>query len=454
MGSDTTGVKENKMGTMPIPRLLLSMSVPMIASMLIQALYNIVDSIFVAQISENALSAVSLAFPMQNFMIAVAAGTGVGVNALLSKSLGAKKFDTANKSANVSLFLIFINWLLFVIIGLTMTRPFLSAQTSVAEIVEIGDVYLQICLIGSFGLFGQVALERLLQSTGLAIYAMISQIIGAVVNIILDPIMIFGLFGFPAMGVAGAAFATVIGQFVGMFFGFYFNIKKNTDIHLDFRDILPNKDILTKIYAVGLPSILMISIGSIMVFGMNRILDGFTTTAIAVFGVYFKLQSFIFMPVFGMNNAMIPIISYNYGAKNRARIIETIRLSAIAATGLMLMGFLAFQLIPGRLLLLFDASEEMIAIGSIALRIISISFLVAGFNIVSGAVFQALGNGMYSLIVSVSRQLIALLPIAFLIATIFSDLDKVWLAYPLAEIVALTLTIIFLKRINTKKLNF
>jgi len=454
MGSDTTGVKENKMGTMPIPRLLLSMSVPMIASMLIQALYNIVDSIFVAQISENALSAVSLAFPMQNFMIAVAAGTGVGVNALLSKSLGAKKFDTANKSANVSLFLIFINWLLFVIIGLTMTRPFLSAQTSVAEIVEIGDVYLQICLIGSFGLFGQVALERLLQSTGLAIYAMISQIIGAVVNIILDPIMIFGLFGFPAMGVAGAAFATVIGQSVGMFFGFYFNIKKNTDIHLDFRDILPNKDILTKIYAVGLPSILMISIGSIMVFGMNRILDGFTTTAIAVFGVYFKLQSFIFMPVFGMNNAMIPIISYNYGAKNRARIIETIRLSAIAATGLMLIGFLAFQLIPGRLLLLFDASEEMIAIGSIALRIISISFLAAGFNIVSGAVFQALGNGMYSLIVSVSRQLIALLPIAFLIATIFSDLDKVWLAYPLAEIVALTLTIIFLKRINTKKLNF
>ena len=454
MGSDTTGVKENKMGTMPIPRLLLSMSVPMIASMLIQALYNIVDSIFVAQISENALSAVSLAFPMQNFMIAVAAGTGVGVNALLSKSLGAKKFDTANKSANVSLFLIFINWLLFVIIGLTMTRPFLSAQTSVAEIVEIGDVYLQICLIGSFGLFGQVALERLLQSTGLAIYAMISQIIGAVVNIILDPIMIFGLFGFPAMGVAGAAFATVIGQSVGMFFGFYFNIKKNTDIHLDFRDILPNKDILTKIYAVGLPSILMISIGSIMVFGMNRILDGFTTTAIAVFGVYFKLQSFIFMPVFGMNNAMIPIISYNYGAKNRARIIETIRLSAIAATGLMLMGFLAFQLIPGRLLLLFDASEEMIAIGSIALRIISISFLAAGFNIVSGAVFQALGNGMYSLIVSVSRQLIALLPIAFLIATIFSDLDKVWLAYPLAEIVALTLTIIFLKRMNTKKLNF
>ena len=346
MSSVTAEMKENKMGAMPVNKLLFSMSVPMVISMLVQALYNIVDSAFVAQISENALSSVSLAFPMQNFMIAVAAGTGVGTNALLSKSLGAKKFDTANKTASVSIFLAFINWLAFVFICLVFTTPFLKGQTNVAEIISGGEVYLHIVLIGSLGIFMQVAMERLLQSTGRTFEAMISQGVGAVANIILDPIFIFGLFGLPKMGVAGAAIATIIGQFISCAVGILLNLKRNKEIHIHVKNALPNKYILKSIYIVAMPSILMISIGSIMIFYMNRILDSFTPTAIAVFGVYFKLQSFIFMPVFGLNNGMIPIIAYNYGARNKLRIHQTIKLSVIAAVVIMLAGFAVFQFLP------------------------------------------------------------------------------------------------------------
>lgn len=452
MSSVTTEIKENKMGAMPINRLLFSMSVPMIISMLVQALYNIVDSAFVAQISENALSSVSLAFPMQNFMIAVAAGTGVGTNALLSKSLGAKKFDTANKTASVSIFLAFLNWLIFVIIALVFTTPFLKGQTNVAEIIEGGEVYLHIVLIGSLGVFIQVAMERLLQSTGRTFEAMISQGVGAVANIILDPILIFGLFGLPEMGVAGAAIATVIGQFISCAVGIYLNLRKNHEIHIHFKDVLPNKFILKSIYIVAIPSILMISIGSIMIFYMNRILDSFTPTAIAVFGVYFKLQSFIFMPVFGLNNGMIPIIAYNYGARNKQRIHQTIKLSVIAAVVIMLGGFGVFQILPHELLALFKASDNMIAIGVPALRIISFSFLLAGYNIVTSAVFQALGNGVYSLIISVVRQLVVLLPAAFLLSRT-GELNNIWLAFPIAEIAALALCTAYLFKIM-KKLEF
>lgn len=452
MSSVATEIKENKMGTMPVPKLLVTMSVPMIISMLVQALYNIVDSAFVAQISENALSAVSLAFPMQNFMIAVAAGTGVGVNALLSKSLGAKKFDTANKTASVSLFLAVLNWLFFIIIALVFTKLFLKGQTNVAEIIQDGEIYLRIVLIGSFGIFLQVAMERLLQATGRTFEAMISQGIGAVINIILDPIFIFGLFGVPKMGVAGAAVATVLGQMIGCTVALYLNLKRNHEIHIDIKNILPNKYILKKIYTVAVPSILMVSIGSIMIFCMNRILDGFTSTAIAVFGIYFKLQSFIFMPVFGLNNGMIPIIAYNYGARNKLRIRQTIKLSIITAVVIMFAGFAAFQFLPHKLLAMFKASENMIAIGVPALRIISFSFLLAGYNIVASSVFQALGNGIYSLLISVARQLVVLLPSAYLLAH-FGELNRVWLAFPIAEVIAFALCNIFLVR-NMKKLDF
>lgn len=447
-----TEIKENKMGVMPINKLLFTMSVPMIISMLVQALYNIVDSAFVAQISENALSAVSLAFPMQNFMIAVATGTGVGVNALLSKSLGAKKFDMANKTACVSLFLAVMNWLLFVIISLCFTRVYLNGQTNVAEIIQEGEIYLQIVLIGSLGVFMQVCVERLLQATGRTVDAMITQGVGAVVNIILDPILIFGLFGLPRMGVAGAALATICGQFVGCCIGLYMNVKKNHEIKLDIKNTLPNAYVLRNIYKVALPSILMVSIGSIMIFFMNRILDSFTPTAIAVFGVYFKLQSFIFMPVFGLNNGMIPIIAYNYGARKKQRITETIKLSIITAVVIMIIGFGIFQFLPDKLLRLFNASENMLEIGVPALRFISYSFLLAGYNIVTSSVFQALGNGVYSLIVSVARQLVVLMPVAYLLSR-SGELNNVWLAFPIAEVMSFALCTVFLIKV-VRKLDF
>lgn len=444
--------RENKMGVMPVNKLLLSMSIPMMVSMLVQALYNIVDSAFVAQINENALSAVSLAFPMQNFMIAVGTGTGVGVNALLSKSLGAKKHELADKTANVSLFLAVMNWLLFVVIGLLFVGMFLRGQTDIPEIIAYGTTYLRICLLCSFGVYAQIAFERLLQATGRTFYSMITQAVGALVNIVMDPILIFGLFGLPAMGVAGAAIATVIGQFVGMLLGLYFNLKKNTEIHFSLKNILPNRFILKNIYTVAIPSILMVSIGSVMIFFLNRILAAFTTTAVAVFGVYFKLQSFIFMPIFGLNNGMVPIIAYNYGARKRERILETIKYSIFYAVSIMLLGLLVFQTLPDKLLALFNASAYMLEIGVPALRIISVSFLMAGYSVVTSSVFQALGNGVYSLVVSAARQLLVLLPVAYLLSRL-GELNKVWLAFPIAEVACVVICTLFLKRIM-KKLDF
>ena len=437
--------KENKMGTMPVHKLLLDMSLPMMIAMLVQALYNIIDSIFVAQISENALSAVSLAFPMQNFMIAVATGTGVGVNALLSKCLGAKRFNIANKTANSSLFLTLMNWIIFVLVGLFIAKPFLRGQTDVAEIVTLGTTYLRICCIASLGIFAEICLERLLQATGRTIFTLGTQATGAIINIILDPIMIFGWFGMPAMGIAGAALATVIGQFVAAALALYCNVHKNHEIKFNFKNIIPTKFILYQVYKVAIPSILMVSIGSVMMFFINRILAVFTTTAIAVFGVYFKLQSFIFMPIFGMNNGMVPIVAYNYGARKRERIIHTVKLAIKYAIGMMLIGFLIFQIIPDKLLLLFNASPDMIAIGVPALRLISICFLLAGFNIICSSVFQALGNGVYSLIVSAVRQLVLLVPVAFLLSKT-GILNRIWLAFPIAEVGAAILCIFFLHK--------
>lgn len=441
--------QENKMGIMPVNKLLLSMSLPIMISMLVQALYNIVDSIFVAKISENALTAVSLAFPIQSLMIATATGTGVGVNAILSKSLGEKNFEKANRAAVNGVFLALMSYLLFVVIGLAATMPFYRSQTADAEILAYGKQYLTIVCVASIGLFTQIIFERLLQSTGKTIYTMITQGTGAIINIILDPILIFGLLGFPAMGVAGAAAATVAGQIIGGIMGIVINEKVNHEIKLVWKGFKPNLPMIGGIYKVGVPSIIMQAIGSVMTYGMNLILISFTSTATAVFGVYFKLQSFIFMPIFGLNNGMIPIIAYNYGAGKKERLVKTIKLSIAYAMTMMVIGFLIFQTLPQVLLQWFNASERMLEIGVPALRIISISFLLAGFCIICGSVFQALGNGIYSMVVSIARQLVVLLPAAFLLSRL-GNVNYVWWAFPIAELMSLALSTFFLFRIYHK----
>ena len=438
--------QENKMGVQPIGRLLASMAIPMMLSMLVQALYNVVDSVFVSRISENALNAVSLAFPLQNLMIAVGAGTAVGINALLSRSLGEKKQEMADRAAGTGIFLSLCNAVVFALIGIFLSRAFFMSQAkSVPEIVEMGTAYTRICLGLSVGLFCQFCFERLLQSTGRTVLAMATQMIGAVINIVLDPVFIFGLCGMPRLGVTGAAVATVLGQFVGALLAILLNLKRNPDIHIRLRLIRPDRRVAKEIYRVGVPSIVMQSIGSVMTFGMNKILFVFTPTATAVFGAYFKIQSFIFMPVFGLNNGMLPIISYNYGAARMDRVKRTVKLTICTAVCIMTAGFAVFQLAPATLLALFDASAEMTAIGVPALRIIRISFLLAGFCIISGSVCQAIGNPLYSMVVSICRQLVVLLPAAWLLAQT-GRLELVWWSFPIAEIASVTLSAIFLRR--------
>lgn len=444
--------KENKMGVMPVPKLLFTMSLPMVLSMLVQALYNIVDSMFVAQLNENALTAVSLAFPVQNLMISILTGTGVGINALLSRSLGEKKIDRANKVANHGIILTIISFLVFLLIGLFCSELFYKVQTSDSQIISYGTSYMRICCIFSFGMALQMTFERLLQSTGKTFYTMITQGLGAIINIILDPIMIFGLLGFPKLGVAGAAVATVTGQIIASILAIWFNLKKNKELHITLRGFQWSKTIIKGIYSVGVPSIIMASIGSIMTFGMNKILIAFTSTATAVFGVYFKLQSFVFMPIFGLNNGMVPIVAYNYGARKSARIKQTVVVSVIAAVSMMLLGLALFQLIPTQLLNIFNASDNMIAIGVPALRTISLSYLLAGFCIISSSVFQSLGHGMLSLWVSVIRQLVVLLPAAYLLSKL-GGLSVVWWAFPIAELFSFVLCIIFLRHTKKKEID-
>lgn len=448
---EKTTQTENKMGVMPVPKLLITMSLPMIASMLVQALYNVVDSIFVARLNEEALTAVSLAFPVQNLMIAIAAGTGVGINALLSKSLGEKKPKEANVVARNGIFLGILSCIVMAVIGLLGSHYFFSVQTDDPTIIRYGTEYMMIITVASAGIFMQITFERLLQSTGKTFYNMITQGTGALINIILDPILIFGLFGMPRLEVAGAALATIIGQITAVFMSLYFNCKKNTELNLNMRGFRPDKNIIAEIYKIGVPSIVMQSIGSVMIFGMNRILLIFSSTAAAVFGVYFKLQSFIFMPVFGLVNGMIPIVAYNYGAQNKKRIMDTIKMSVFIAVGIMLVGLALFQLFPRQFLGFFDASEKMLAIGIPALRIISLSFVLAGYNIVVGTAFQALGNGVYSLINSVVRQLFVILPAAYLFAR-FLGLDAVWWSIFIAEIVAVILSSFLFRRITRLKI--
>ena len=412
MGQGTEQRTENKMGVMPVGRLLVGMSLPMMISMLVQALYNVVDSMFVARISENALAALSMAFPVQNLMIAVAAGLGVGLNAVLSRALGAKDEKGVRRAATNGVLLLLVSALIFVLGGLTVVEPFFHTQTDIEEIVASGIVYTRIVMVGSLGLFMQILFERLLQSTGRTMLTMVSQTSGAIINIILDPILIFGLLGAPRMGVAGAAVATVIGQWIAAGIGLYMNIRMNPEVPISMKGFRPHGATLRRILAIGVPSVVMQSIGSVMTFLMNQILIAFSSTAVAVFGVYFKLQSFVFMPVFGLNNGTVPIVAFNYGARKPERMRKTIRYSITTAICIMTAGTLLFHAMPDKLLAIFDASEEMLRIGKPALRIISLSFPIAGFCIGCTSVFQALGYSIYSMIVSIVRQLAVLVPCA------------------------------------------
>ena len=441
-------MQENKMGVMPVKKLLINMSLPMMISMLVQALYNIVDSVFVSRISENALTAVSLAFPLQTLMIAVAAGTGVGVNALCSRALGEKNPEKATATAMNGIFIYILSYLVMLAAGLLLVKPFYTLQTKGAdpEIFQHGVTYLSIVMTLSFGIYAQFIFERILQSTGRTVLTMISQATGAVINIILDPILIFGKFGLPELGIAGAAYATVIGQIIAAILAFIFNMKLNKEIRLSVKKFRPDKKIIGEIYKIGVPSICMQAIGSVMTAGMNLILMGLSSTAAAIFGVYFKLQSFFFMPVIGMNNGMIPIISFNYGARNKARMLDTLKFAYFLAACFMLLGLAAFEILPKQLLSIFGATEAMYAIGVPALRIIGIHFLAAWFCIMTGSFFQCVGRAMYSLYVSVARQLVVLLPVAWLLSRI-GGLDLIWWCLPIAEVMSVCITLVCRRKV-------
>ena len=437
-------LRENKMGTMPENQLLLSMAVPMMISMLVQALYNIVDSIFVSRICEDALTAVSMAFPWQNIIIAIAVGFGVGINALLSRALGQKNAERVNQVAANGLLLAGLSYLLVLAAGLLGIRAYMRTQTDIETIVNFGITYLNICILCSFGVFVEITFERFLQATGRTVYSMITQLAGALTNIILDPILIFGLLGFPKLGIAGAAWATVIGQCVGAVVAVTLNHFKNPEVHLRLRHIRPNGRLMGEITAISIPSIIMSCISSLTCFVMNMILIAYSSTAVAVFGVYFKLQSFVFMPVFGLNNGMVPIIAYNYGAQKPDRIHKTIRLGMAYAVAIMAVGLLVFQLIPKQLLLMFDASDAMLGIGAPALRIMSLAFVFAGVGIASSSACQAFGYSVYSMLISIARQIVVLIPAAYLLS-LTGVLRSIWFAFPIAEIFSLILSLFFLR---------
>ena len=443
--------QENKMGVMPIGKLLVNMALPMIISMLVQALYNVVDSIYVSQISESAVTALSLAFPVQNMQIGFAVGIGVGINSVLSKSLGEKNQEAANKTAGNGIILMLIAAAGFLLFGILGVRPYFEVQSTVAETVEGGIVYTRICCLLALGSFMQILSERLLQATGRTVYTMYTQAFGAIINIILDPILIHGWFGLPALGIAGAAWATIIGQWSGAFLGAYLNLKHNPEVQFAFRFMKPDGNIIKSVLAVGIPAIIMNGIGSVMNFGMNQILQSFTETATSVFGIYFKLQSFFFMPLFGINGATISIIAFNYGARKPERITKTLKISGAIAVSMMCLGLLIFQLVPDLLLDLFNPSDTFLTIGRSALRTISWCFPLAAICIVLGASFQALGNGIYSTIVSLCRQLVVLLPVAYLMS-LSGNVNMVWLAYPVAEIISCAITAFFFIRIYRRKI--
>ena len=439
------------MGIMPVGKLLFNMALPMIISMIVQALYNVVDSIYVSQVSESAVTALSLAFPVQNMQIGFGLGIAVGVNSLLSKSLGEKNQEAANFAAGNGIFLVIIATVLFMLFGIFGARPYFEMQSTVKDTVEGGIAYTSICCVLTLGCFMQLLGERLLQSSGRTVYTMISQSTGAVINIILDPIFIHGWLGLPAMGVAGAAIATVIGQWVAAGMCLFFNLRFNPDVQLGLKYIRPKMHTLKPIFAVGIPTLVMNSIGSVMNFGMNQIFQGFNETATGVFGIYYKLQSFFFMPLFGTNNATISIVAYNYGARKPERMTKTLRLSLVTGLCFMLFGLAVFQLVPKTLLGLFNPTDEFMSMGVKALRIVSIHFPIAAVGIMLGASFQALGNGIYSTIVSLCRQLLVLLPAAYLLS-LTGNVDNVWWSFPIAEVVSAAVTLLLFRQLYLKKI--
>lgn len=442
---------ENKMGTMPVFKLILNMSLPMMFSMFIQAMYNIVDSYFVAKISENAITAVSLAFPVQNLMISFAVGTSVGVNALLSMRLGQKNQDEVNKAGMNGIFLALATYVLFAVLGIFFLKPYFYSQIDIQEIRDYGLTYMNIVLFMGFGCFSSIMFEKLLQSTGKATLSMWSQLIGAITNIILDPMMIMGIGPFPAMGIAGAAWATVIGQILAAIVSISLNIKYNNEIQFRWKSFRPDLKVIGAIYKVGIPSIVLSSIASVTTTLINMILGAFSSTAIAVYGLYFKLNSFIFMPVFGLNSGIVPIIAYNYGAQNYKRLTSSIKLGLAIAFVIMVVGMLIFMIIPGPLLSLFEASDEMLSIGIPAMRIIASSFCGAAIAIVLGSVFQALSSAMLSMIVSVCRQVLVLTPAAYLLS-LTGNINNIWFCFPIAEVVSVGLSLIFYRKIYREKI--
>lgn len=444
-------LQENKMGVMPVGKLMVNMALPMIISMLVQALYNVVDSVYVSQVSESAVTALSLAFPVQNLQIGFAVGIGVGVNSLLSKSLGEKNQEAANRTAGNGLVLMLAATALFMLFGFFGVRPYYEMQSTVTETVEGGIAYSRICSVFTLGIFIEVLGERLLQATGRTVHTMISQSVGAIINIILDPILIHGWFGMPVMGIAGAAVATVIGQWIAAAVAVYFNFKYNPEVQFHLRYTKLDKQTVGSILTVGIPSVVMNGIGSVMNFGMNQILQGFTETATGVFGIYFKLQSFFFMPLFGINNATISIIAYNYGARKPDRILRTLKFTCISCLSLMILGLAVFQFFPEALLMIFNPSPEFLDIGRSALRIISWSFPVAAICIAISASFQALGNGMYSTITSLCRQMLVLLPAAYLLS-LTGQVNNVWFAFVVAEVASAAATAFFYLRIYRQKI--
>ena len=451
MSTVKTAPGGNKMGTWPIGKLLVNMALPLVISMLVQALYNVVDSIYVSRISESAVTALSLAFPIQNLLIGCATGVGVGVNSLLSKSLGEQNYERANRTAGNGFLLSTLFSALFVVFGLFFARPFFATQTTVAETLNGGSTYLAIVTIGSIGIFIEILFERFLQASGNAFQSMITQATGAIINIILDPILIFGWFGLPAMGIAGAALATVIGQWIAAILAMGLNLKYNKELKLLRKHAKPDRYVIRTILSIGVPSIIMVGIGSIMNFGINQILQGFSETATGVFGIYFKLQSFFFMPLFGINNAVISIVAFNYGARNPERMLQTVKMASCAGLVIMLTGLAAFQLIPEVLLSLFDPSAEFMRMAVQALRTISWCFPVAAVCIILGSTFQALGTGIYSTIVSLCRQMLVLLPAAYLLS-LSGDVNLVWWAWPIAEGMGLAMTVIFFLRYYRRKI--
>ena len=442
--------KENKMGYMPVGRLLITTSIPLMISMLIQALYNIVDSRFVSLINEKAFTAVSIAFPMQNLMMGLALGIGVGINSLLSKSLGEKNFKQANLTAETGIVLSIIHSLIFIIFGLTLPTIYYKAQTSDPEIIKYGVEYLRVVTLVGVGAFFQITFERIITSTGKTIYSMISQSIGAITNIILDPILIFGYFGLPKMGVTGAAVATVIGQCLSAVVAFILNYHFNKEVRI--KSIKWDTYTIKKIYEVGLPSFVLISITSVAVFIMNKILNKFSSTAVAAYGAYFKIQSFVFMPVFGLNNGMVPVLAYNYGAGNVDRCKQIIKFATRTAIGILIIGFIIFQVFPKQLLMIFNASDELLKVGIPALRIIAISFILCGYTVASLSVFQALGNGVLSAVCSILRQVVVLVPAAFILS-LFKDLNLVWFAYPIAELAGFSYSKYYIKHFALNRIN-